>query len=107
MEGGGAEGTSRGEGGASARAAAEPRSACRARGRIFKQRAPAAPLLAAPRSALLASQVGSYHLDVSIDSIVASLLTLFTTVTGKMPRFRADGGSPPENLALQNIQVGG
>ena len=50
--------------------------------------------------------MGSYHLDVSIDSIVASLLTLFTTVTGKMPRFRADGGSPPENLALQNIQVG-
>jgi hypothetical protein len=76
---------------------------------------PAAPRRAPPsapshrpaprRSALLASQVGSFHMDVPIDSIVASLLTLFTTVTGKMPRFRADGGSPPENLALQNIQA--
>ncbi|KAI8470126.1 MAG: glutamine-dependent NAD(+) synthetase with GAT domain-containing protein [Monoraphidium minutum] len=57
------------------------------------------------RAALLASQVGSYHMDVAIDSVVASLLALFTAVTGKAPRFRADGGSPPENLALQNIQA--
>lgn len=34
-------------------------------------------------------------------------MSLFVTVMGKRPAFRVDGGSPPENLALQNIQVGG
>lgn len=57
------------------------------------------------RAALLASQVGSYHMNVDIDSVVSALLSLFVAVTGKTPRFRADGGSPPENLALQNIQA--
>lgn len=54
---------------------------------------------------MLASQIGAYHLDVKIDSLVTALLTLFQVVTGKMPKFRADGGSATENLALQNIQA--
>ncbi len=37
---------------------------------------------------------------------MAALTALFTAVTGKVPRFRADGGSAAENLALQNIQAG-
>lgn len=36
---------------------------------------------------------------------VEALVTLFTTVMGKRPRFRAHGGTTPENLALQNIQA--
>ncbi|GBF95639.1 glutamine-dependent NAD(+) synthetase [Raphidocelis subcapitata] len=57
------------------------------------------------RAALLASEVGCYHLSLSIDTVVASLTALFTAVTGKAPRFRADGGTAAENLALQNIQA--
>jgi NAD+ synthase (glutamine-hydrolysing) len=30
---------------------------------------------------------------------------LFELATGRAPRFRADGGSTAENLALQNIQA--
>jgi len=38
-------------------------------------------------------------------SVVSALSALFTTITGKTPRFRSGGGSVPENLALQNIQA--
>lgn len=40
-----------------------------------------------------------------IDAVTAALVALFTAVAGKSPRFRADGGSNAENLALQNIQA--
>lgn len=53
----------------------------------------------------MAQQIGSSHWDVCIDSVVQALVSLFTTVTGKTPRFRVDGGTPAENLALQNIQA--
>jgi NAD+ synthase (glutamine-hydrolysing) len=36
---------------------------------------------------------------------VGCVVALFTATTGKTPRFRVDGGSNAENLALQNIQV--
>mmetsp|Transcript_23328 Transcript_23328/g.59695 ORF Transcript_23328/g.59695 Transcript_23328/m.59695 type:complete len:726 (-) Transcript_23328:433-2610(-) len=57
------------------------------------------------RSKVLAGQVGSYHLDLNIDSVVESLVSLFVAVCGKRPAFRVDGGTPAENLALQNIQA--
>jgi hypothetical protein len=38
---------------------------------------------------------------------VGCVVALFTTITGKTPLFRVDGGSNAENLALQNIQVSG
>jgi NAD+ synthase (glutamine-hydrolysing) len=57
------------------------------------------------RSASLAAQVGSYHLDVKIDLVVSAMAQLFAVITGKAPRFRVHGGSPAENLALQNIQA--
>lgn len=58
------------------------------------------------RARCLAGQVGAHHTDLHIDTLTSAVLTLFTAVLGKTPRFRAEGGSPPENLALQNIQVG-
>ncbi|KAL5552441.1 hypothetical protein UlMin_002617 [Ulmus minor] len=57
------------------------------------------------RAKMLADEIGSWHLDVSIDSVVSALLSLFQTVTGKRPRYKVDGGSNIENLGLQNIQA--
>lgn len=48
---------------------------------------------------------GSYHLEISIDTAVSALLRVFTLATNAVPRFKARGGSPRENLALQNIQA--
>lgn len=53
----------------------------------------------------LAKAIGSYHVDLNIDTVTTAIHTLFTTVTGKNPRFKIFGGTPTENLALQNIQA--
>lgn len=53
----------------------------------------------------LAGKIGSYHTDMNIDTVVSALTGLFTFVTKFKPRFRANGGSNAENLALQNIQA--
>ena len=47
----------------------------------------------------------SYHLTLSIDAVVSAALNIFTVVTGLVPKFRVDGGSLRENLALQNVQA--
>ena len=57
------------------------------------------------RSKLLSEEIGSYHMDVKIDTVVAALTALFAAITGKTPAFRVNGGSTVENLALQNIQA--
>ncbi|GMH22631.1 hypothetical protein Nepgr_024474 [Nepenthes gracilis] len=57
------------------------------------------------RAKVLADEIGSWHLDVCIDSVVSALLMLFQTLTGKRPRYKVDGGSNAENLGLQNIQA--
>lgn len=57
------------------------------------------------RAKKLAEEVGSWHLDVNIDVVISALLSLFQTLTGKSPRYKVDGGSNAENLALQNIQA--
>uniref|UniRef100_A0A2P2JMK4 Glutamine-dependent NAD(+) synthetase n=1 Tax=Rhizophora mucronata TaxID=61149 RepID=A0A2P2JMK4_RHIMU len=57
------------------------------------------------RAKLLAEEIGSWHLDVSIDGVISALLSLFQTLTGKQPRYKVDGGSNIENLGLQNIQA--
>ncbi|KAK1382347.1 Glutamine-dependent NAD(+) synthetase [Heracleum sosnowskyi] len=57
------------------------------------------------RAKVLADEIGSWHLDVSIDGVISALLTLFQTLTGKRPRYKLDGGSNIENLGLQNIQA--
>lgn len=53
----------------------------------------------------LAHEIGSYHLDVNIDSIVLAFITLVTTLFSVAPKYKVNGGSPRENLALQNIQA--
>src|ERR1700694_5726609 len=53
----------------------------------------------------LANAIGSYHIDMNMDTLVSSVQSLFNLVTGKTPRFKVHGGSQAENLALQNIQV--
>lgn len=53
----------------------------------------------------LAKQIGSTHMNINIDMAVKGILGIFSLVTGKWPQFRANGGSPRENLALQNVQA--
>lgn len=36
---------------------------------------------------------------------VKGILAIFSAITGKWPKFRVNGGSQRENLALQNVQV--
>ncbi|CAL5075944.1 unnamed protein product [Urochloa decumbens] len=57
------------------------------------------------RAKRLAEEIGSFHLNVPIDSVVSVFLSLFETLTGKRPRYKVDGGSNAENLGLQNIQA--
>ncbi|KAI8120364.1 putative glutamine-dependent NAD(+) synthetase [Lucilia cuprina] len=56
------------------------------------------------RASILANQLGSYHIEISIDTAVNALLGIFNAVTGLTPRFRTQGGCARQNLALQNIQ---
>jgi hypothetical protein len=49
--------------------------------------------------------VFSYHLTINIEPAVAAVLAIFTTAFGLVPKFKVNGGSPRENIALQNIQV--
>uniref|UniRef100_D8Q0P3 Glutamine-dependent NAD(+) synthetase n=1 Tax=Schizophyllum commune (strain H4-8 / FGSC 9210) TaxID=578458 RepID=D8Q0P3_SCHCM len=57
------------------------------------------------RAKHLGEALGSYHLDLNMDTLVTAVRTLFGFVTGRKPQFRAHGGSEAENLALQNIQA--
>jgi len=57
------------------------------------------------RAAELASQLGSYHHGIVIDTAISAILGIFQQVTKLTPRFKVQGGSPRENLALQNVQV--
>lgn len=53
----------------------------------------------------LASEIGSYHHSIVIDVAISAILGIFQQVTKLTPRFKVQGGSPRENLALQNIQA--
>lgn len=57
------------------------------------------------RARALAAQIGAYHLDINIDTVVDAALKLFTWVTEQQPRFAVHGGTRAENLALQNVQA--
>ncbi|XP_076065645.1 glutamine-dependent NAD(+) synthetase-like [Oratosquilla oratoria] len=54
---------------------------------------------------ILAEQIGSYNVQLDIDKGVSTLLGIFSTATGFIPKFRLRGGTPRENLALQNVQA--
>ncbi|KAF8329479.1 uncharacterized protein EI90DRAFT_3145957 [Cantharellus anzutake] len=57
------------------------------------------------RAKNLSGAIGSYHIDLNMDTLVTAVRNLFSLVTGVKPRFRVHGGSDAENLALQNIQA--
>ncbi|XP_047517779.1 glutamine-dependent NAD(+) synthetase [Pieris napi] len=57
------------------------------------------------RAKELASEIGSYHFPIIIDTAVKAVLAIFQAATGLIPKFRSNGGSPRENLSLQNIQA--
>ncbi|KAI6244592.1 Glutamine-dependent NAD(+) synthetase [Erysiphe necator] len=57
------------------------------------------------RAKELAHAIGSYHLDIDMDSVVSSVTNLFTFVTSLALKFTVHGGTPAENNALQNIQA--
>lgn len=57
------------------------------------------------RARELAREIGAYHVDLNMDSVVTALTNLFTMVTDFRPRFTVHGGNKTENLALQNIQA--
>ncbi|KAG7700437.1 hypothetical protein KL951_000552 [Ogataea haglerorum] len=57
------------------------------------------------RAKELAEKIGSYHVDLNMDSLVSATISLFEVTTGKKPVFKIFGGSNIENLALQNIQA--
>ncbi|XP_075529791.1 NAD synthetase [Dermacentor variabilis] len=53
----------------------------------------------------LANQIGSYHMTVAIDAAVTAVVAIFSTLTGRIPKFRVMGGGSREDLALQNVQA--
>ena len=53
----------------------------------------------------LASQIGSNHLSIVIDIAVEAVLKIWTSTMAIVPKFKVNGGSHIENLALQNIQA--
>lgn len=57
------------------------------------------------RAKELSEKIGSYHVDLNMDSLVAAVVSLFEVATGRKPIFKILGGSQTENLALQNIQA--
>jgi len=57
------------------------------------------------RAKQLATEIGSYHLSIKIDVVIAAMIKMFFIVTGKKPEFSSLGGCISEDLALQNIQA--
>lgn len=57
------------------------------------------------RAKELSNVIGSYHIDMNMDTLVSSVVSVFEIATGKKPIFKLFGGSQTENLALQNIQA--
>ncbi|GAB2216190.1 hypothetical protein Droror1_Dr00023960 [Drosera rotundifolia] len=57
------------------------------------------------RAKVLADEIGAWHINLSINSVISALLSLFQTLTGKWSQYKVDGGSNAENLGLQNIQA--
>ncbi|CAI7853082.1 unnamed protein product [Closterium sp. NIES-53] len=54
------------------------------------------------RAKQLASEIGAWHVDTSIDSVVAAVVVLFLTVTGLRPQYKV---GPPGLLSLQSPSV--
>ncbi|KAK4208438.1 putative glutamine dependent NAD+ synthetase [Rhypophila decipiens] len=57
------------------------------------------------RAKELAAEIGSYHLSFDIDPLFEAHKMQVQEVLGFEPKFKVEGGSETENLALQNIQA--
>lgn len=57
------------------------------------------------RANILAKSIGSNHAEIKIDGVTKELTKIFNETFEKTPKFKTDGGSITENLALQNIQA--
>lgn len=57
------------------------------------------------RAASLAREIGCYHLEMSMDTMVAAVIKTFALLTGKTPQYLSRGGTLQQDLALQNIQA--
>ncbi|KAL9613085.1 MAG: hypothetical protein Q9167_002342 [Letrouitia subvulpina] len=58
------------------------------------------------RACQLAKDIGSYHIDLNMDTVVRAFQTLFTTLFGLQLHYKGQqGGSVQQGLALQNIQA--
>jgi NAD+ synthase (glutamine-hydrolysing) len=57
------------------------------------------------RAKELSAAIGSKHTDMNIDAMFQAFKDTFAESTDFQPAFRSEGGSPTENLALQNIQA--
>ena len=53
----------------------------------------------------LAQAIGAFHINIDIDTVTAAIAKLFSTWSGWMPRFKSNGGSVAQSVALQNIQA--
>lgn len=57
------------------------------------------------RAKALANDIGCFHIDLNMDAIASAFTSLFTSLFPfKKLRFKSEGGSNQESLALQNIQ---
>lgn len=57
------------------------------------------------RAKRLAERLGAYHLDISIDEAVEAHQSIIRNALQFTPRYSVEGGTPAENLALQNVQA--
>lgn len=57
------------------------------------------------RAKRIAECIGSYHIALKIDIVIAALLQMLFICCNLKPKFLSQGGSTTEDLALQNIQA--
>lgn len=56
------------------------------------------------RAKELSEAIGAYHTEVEIDDMFEGCKSILAGATGFEPKFKMYGGTPAENLALQNIR---
>ncbi|KAI0465663.1 NAD+ synthase [Xylaria cf. heliscus] len=57
------------------------------------------------RAEMLSTKIGAYHMSIQIDTAVQANLSIIKDALNFEPRYTVEGGTPAENLALQNIQA--
>lgn len=57
------------------------------------------------RAEKLAAEIGAYHVSMTIDVVVAAMITVFAALFSRTPVYASQGGTWSEDLALQNIQA--